>query len=694
MQTLDWQSPITYLFKKTSNTCKLLNEIGIKKLQDLLWIFPNSIDEIPPVAPFHQGKLNQLFKGQGKVLSIQKKPNLYGKGKKGIKLYNLTVLVRDLNGDRTLSLKWFNAYPSLISSIEQLEFLSFYGELSVFGSNIQIVNPYFQALDLSFDQQSFETKINYPALNTIKSTTIGMLLEKIPSALWDNIPEHLPSEIVTRRQLLSLRDCFKIMHGKLPGFKEKKEAAIKTLAYHEFFHEQIKILSRRSLVKKPKSLTLTIQDNYFQHLIKLFPYDFTEGQISSLSDIRKDLKSGHPMMRLLQGDVGSGKTTVALISILIALKSGVQAALMCPTEALALQHSLTFSAFLKNEGYNCQLIISSTRAGDKKNILNQLKEKKIDLIIGTQSLIQDSVEFNKLGLVVIDEQHKFGVEQRIKLLSKGEGVHCLVMTATPIPRSLSLTQYGDLDISAIKELPKLKKQIKTKIVTNQNFQKFLSFLKTRLLMKEQIYVVVPAIEESPELDILNLEEVFTKFNKLFSEFKVAKLHGKMKPHEKEDTIKNFLEEKINLLISTSVIEVGINVPNATVMAILNPERFGLSSLHQLRGRVGRGEKPGFCFLVLDKQVSIESMNRLSVIEKNTDGFLIAEEDLKIRGEGDLFGKDQSGKLQSRRVASLLNHADILIQAREDVEEQIQANTTWIREEMETVLKDSFVTQTI
>jgi len=373
------------------------------------------------------------------------------------------------------------------------------------------------------------------------------------------------------------------------------------------------------------------------------------------------------MMRLIQGDVGCGKTTIAMLAAMIVIENKAQVALMCPTEALASQHFISSKELFDSSLYNVRLLLGSTPSKEKKIIQKDLEEGKIDFIIGTHSLIQETIRFKELGLAIIDEQHKFGVDQRIRLTSKTTGAHCLIMSATPIPRSLSLTQYGDLDISTIKVMPSGRKGHKTRIVTVDKYQQFLSFIKTRLTLKEQVYIVVPAINESDEIeqDFHNLVNILNQFKKYFPEYVVEGLHGQMKSEDKSIMFQAFKDHKVDILVSTSVIEVGINVLNATVMAIMNPERFGLSSLHQLRGRVGRGDKPGFCFLVNDKSVSNLSMERLKVIENNTDGFKIAEEDLKIRGEGDLFGTDQSGSMAQKRLANIILHADVLSEARED-----------------------------
>ena len=466
------------------------------------------------------------------------------------------------------------------------------------------------------------------------------------------------------------------------------------MIYEEFFEDQLKIYLRRKYFKKPKATKYNISPENFNEALKLYPYELTTDQKKTLEEIKRDFVSEHPMMRLVQGDVGCGKTTVAMIASYIVIKNGAQVAFMCPTEALAMQHFASAEELFSHTDICFKLILGSTPAKEKKQILADLLSGKIQFIIGTHALIQETIQFKELGLAIIDEQHKFGVDQRIKLTSKGQGTHCLIMSATPIPRSLSLTQYGDLDISTIKTMPAGRRGHKTRIVTAETFQQFLSFIKTRLYMDEQIYVVVPAINENPEQDFHNLVDTLDRFKKFFPEQVVEGLHGQMKADEKAKMFNHFKSHKIDILVSTSVIEVGINVLNATVMAIINPERFGLSSLHQLRGRVGRGEKPGFCFLVNDKKLSALSMERLKVIEGSTDGFKIAEEDLKLRGEGDLFGTDQSGSLSQKRLANIVLHADILYLAREDAHALIQAKDSDIERLLEKFSRDERIFTTV
>lgn len=671
--SIGWDSSLLdFLGKANIKSIEKLNAAGIKEMRDLLWIFPLRVIELPPLREFKYVEEGRTFIGRAKVLNIQAKPNFRIRGRGKAMLYNIMVHVQDALSDKILQLKWFNSYGSVKEKISKATWIEFMGEASLFNGQPQFANPEFHILESPdspspFATASNELKIQYPTVNTVPGITIKKFMDKIPASLWNNIPETLPESIIKRKNFLSLSESFKVIHAKIKPNADLEAQAEKRLIYEEFFEDQIKIYLRRQYFKKPQSQVFKVEEQTFKSFCARYPYTLTSDQMNTMNEVRKDLLGPHPMMRLVQGDVGCGKTTIAMIAAMIVIENGAQTALMCPTEALATQHYLSTKELFDESQYNVKLLLGSTPAKEKKQIQKELAEGEIDFIIGTHSLIQKSVEFKNLGLAIIDEQHKFGVDQRIKLTSKTSGTHCLIMSATPIPRSLSLTQYGDLDISTIRVMPAGRKGHKTRIVTEETYPQFLNFIKTRLSLGEQIYVVVPAITENveSEQDFHNLEAVLEKFKKYFPQNHVEGLHGQMKPDEKAQMFHDFKAHKIDILVSTSVIEVGINVINATVMAIMNPERFGLSSLHQLRGRVGRGEKPGFCFLVNDKTISALSMERLKVIENNTDGFKIAEEDLKIRGEGDLFGTDQSGSQSQKRLANIILHADVLNEARTD-----------------------------
>lgn len=697
---ISWNSSLEDLLGKASKKSyeKLLSA-NFLEIADFLWVFPLRVIELPPLRSFEHIEEGRMFIGRAKILNVQARPNFRVKGKGRAMLYNIIVHVQDLLSERIISLKWFNSYGSITSKISKCTLIEFMGEASVFNGQFQFTNPEFYSLESSDDPSLFVTvsndlKIQYPTINTVSGVHIKKFIDKIPTDLWNNIPETLPKKLLEQNKFLSLGDAFKIIHAKTKPTPELELKAEHRLIYEEFFIDQIKINLRRKFFKKPKTKKISITEPMLKSFASLYPYELTVDQSKALNDVRRDLASEHPMMRLIQGDVGCGKTTVAMIAAMIVIENGNQVALMCPTEALAIQHYVSALELFGENTVNFKLILGSTPAKEKKLIQSQLLSGEINYIIGTHSLIQESITFKSLALAIIDEQHKFGVDQRIKLTSKGQGVHCLIMSATPIPRSLSLTQYGDLDISTIKSMPSGRKGHKTRIVTEETYQPYLNFLKTRLSLKEQIYIVVPAINENPDQDFHNLNDILERYKKYFPDHKVEGLHGQMKSDEKARTFLDFKLHKIDILVSTSVIEVGINVLNATVMAIINPERFGLSSLHQLRGRVGRGEKPGFCFLVNDKQISALSRERLKVIESNTDGFKIAEEDLKLRGEGDLFGTDQSGGAPQKRLANIVLHADILYQAREDALRLIDQKDPEIEILLDKFSKDTRVFTTV
>lgn len=670
LSKLTWSSSLEELYpkNKVSKSATALIQSGYQKLSDLLWLLPLRVYIIPREKDFSHIREGEYFKGSGTIVNVISRPNFKSRGKNGAALLNISAIVKDSRSEQTITLKWFNCYQSQVKKIQSLTHITFLGNVSTFAQTYQIVNPETGAKMSQSDESSL--KVQYPTTNSVSSANIAKVFKKIPGNLWDVIEENLPHKTISSNQFPSRVDVFKTLHGLNhqgdSWDKELEDQCKMRLIYEELFYDQIKVHLRRKEHKKPHIEPMTGLKEALSPLLSKLPYELTVDQAKAMDDICEDFESTHPMMRLVQGDVGCGKTTIALLSISLIAKQGAQSAFMCPTEALATQHYHTITNEYQDSNLKVRLLKGSMKAKEKKEILAELKSGECNVVIGTHALIQKSVEFKKLQFVIIDEQHKFGVNQRIQLTQKGDSPHCLIMTATPIPRSLSLTQYGDLDITSIHSMPGNRKGQKTRIITEDNYQNYLNFVKTRLSMGEQVYVVVPSITESEVIDIENLEQNLTKYRGYFPEASIDGLHGQLAAEEKDDILKKFTENKINLLVSTSVVEVGINVLNATVMAIHGPERFGLSSLHQLRGRVGRGDKPGFCFLVCDRRVGKESLERLQVIEQTSDGFQIAEEDLKIRGEGNLFGTEQSGSAHERRLANIVLHGSILNAAKKDL----------------------------
>ncbi len=688
---LSWTSPLELLTqgRRPSPTIEKLSAVGIKTLFDLLWILPLRIQKMPRLLPFREARLEEVFKGAGKVLHVEVRPAFGRRGKGNILLYNAHVVIKDDQSPETLSLRWFNVYPNQKKQIEALDRIVFLGLVQEFKAQRQVINP--QLIDLAGPTTDY--LIEYPTVNKIAGTFLRKVFDLIPGRLWDEIPETIPA--LEYDKTLGLGQAFKIIHGKVApeDFTLKlRDAAEERLVYEEFLIDQLKIQARRKFIKKKAAPVLGVDEGRVADLVNHLPFELTEDQKKVFQDIVTDLRSGSPMMRMVQGDVGCGKTIVAFLAARVANKAGFQVALMCPTETLATQHYESFRAL--NPALNLELLLGSTKAKEKKEILKRLASGETEIVIGTHALFQDTVTFAKLGLAVIDEQHKFGVEQRLRLVAKGAGTHSLIMTATPIPRTLSLAQYGDLDISSIRMMPAGRRGIKTRITEPVNYSKYLDFVRSRLALGEQAYFVFPAIDESETADLQSVKENAKKYQELFSGYRVEMLHGQLKAEEKEATVRAFRDKSVDVLVATSVIEVGINVPNATIMSIYNPERFGLSSLHQLRGRVGRGDRPGFCFLVLSKDLPPEALQRLQVVERNLDGFVIAEEDLRFRGEGDLFGVDQSGTTSTKKLANFLTHSAILEAVVRDVDALQKSRPELLAPHLERLAKDQKILDTI
>ncbi|MCO4753916.1 MAG: ATP-dependent DNA helicase RecG [Bacteriovoracaceae bacterium] len=663
-KVLSWNSDILALSsssKPSQSLIKLQND-GFNKVKDLLWILPLRLQSSPTAQKFNMMNEGELFLGKAKLISANFSPSYGRRGKGRVQLFNATLMVKDQLSDEIINLKFFNTYPGFQKQIEAKDSFTFLGQPTLYKGQLQINNP---KLDPPETKSSTGMLIEYPTVATVPGRYIKGIIDKIPDTLWEQDVDFFETRLNLPTNFQTLIETFAIMHGKRRSNAQERIDAHADLVYYEFFEDQLKVLARKQGNKAKAAPKINWDENHFKDFLALLPYELTKDQQAVLNQIKEDFAQGHPMMRMAQGDVGCGKTTVALLAALMVVKNKGQVALMCPTESLALQHAQTFRELVPH-GTEIELLLGSTRPAQKKTIYSRLKTGKIDIIIGTHSLIQDSVDFKNLQFVIIDEQHKFGVEQRQRLSGKGYGAHTLIMTATPIPRTLQLAQYGDLEISTIRTMPTGRSGIKTRIVSASTYEKYLSFIKTRLSLGEQVYIVAPAITESETLDIRNVEEIEKEYKQYFPEFRIQALHGKLKASDKQEIFEKFSDNSIDLLISTSVIEVGINVTNATVMSIYNPDRFGLSSLHQLRGRVGRGSKPGFCFLVANQKVSKDSMDRLKVIEQSIDGFHIAEADLKNRGEGDLFGISQSGSVTQRKVASIFEHFDIFDRVNRDL----------------------------
>lgn len=494
----------------------------------------------------------------------------------------------------------------------------------------------------------------YPATGKLTSNAIAKVVKTALESL-EEIPETLDKSVRDKYNLISLDRAIRQIH--FPDSEEDMQQARHRLIFEELLTLQLGLLKLKGRNKTKTNLRMTA--DFTEEFKSLLPFEMTNAQKRAIKDCLVDMAGDYPMNRLLQGDVGSGKTAVAAGLCFTVIRNGYQCALMAPTEILAVQHYEGLSKMLLSTGINVRLLTGSTKAKEKREIKAALIEGEIDLLIGTHAIIQNDVEFKSIGLVITDEQHRFGVKQRAALAEKGEGIHTLVMSATPIPRTLGLILYGDLDISMLDELPPGRQEIRTDVVDSRYHQRLYKFIKDAADRGEQAYIICPAIEESEESIALKSAEQYAQelSESAFRGYNIGLLHGKMKPKEKDNVMKAFSSGDVQILVATTVVEVGVDVPNATIMVIENAERFGLSQLHQLRGRIGRGSKKSFCVLVSDSK-SESSRNRLEVMKKNRNGFKIADEDLKARGPGDFFGERQHG-LPALKIADMLQDMETL-----------------------------------
>ncbi|MDI6760100.1 MAG: ATP-dependent DNA helicase RecG [Candidatus Brocadiaceae bacterium] len=670
------QKPLQYLKGVGPKRAELLGRLGLFTPQGLLYFLPRDYQDRSQITPIKDVKFGSTATVKGTVLDVGLKPT---RGRRTL----LEVLVDDRTG--TIAATWFNQ-PFLAEKFRKGQEVLLHGKIGSY-KYLQIVNPEFEFLDegrgdltARGDPPKADSR-PYTGIVPIYPLTEGIgqgyLRRLAMRALEECVPyleEVIPPSLQRLRRLMPLQEAVKEVH--FPASMEAMRRARKRLVYEELFLFQMAVALRRNRVRQEKGYAFSIGPNVDVHVRRLFPFRLTGAQERAIGDIRRDMESPRPMNRLLQGDVGSGKTVVALYAMLAAVANGFQTALMAPTEILAEQHYRTLGRYLARARVKVALFAGGSPR--RKENLEALAKGEIDIAVGTHALISRDVHFKKLGLVVVDEQHKFGVLQRAGLRLKGQRPDVLVMTATPIPRSLSLTLFGDLDVSIIDEMPPGRPPVKTLWVSRKRLQEAYEFLRCRLREGRQVFVVYPLIEESVgarcNVPLLrSAKEGARLFQKYFPEFRVEPLHGRMTSAEKERIMRDFRERRIHILVSTVVIEVGIDVPNATIMVIEHAERFGLAQLHQLRGRIGRGAEQSNC-LLLAEPGSPEAKKRLEVFTRTNDGFIIAEEDLKLRGPGELFGTRQHG-LPDLKVADLVRDLPLLVQAREDAFRLVETDAT-------------------
>ena len=670
---------IKYLQGVGPQRATLLNkELNIFSLHDLLYYFPYKYVDRSRLYYIHEIDGNMPYiQLKGQILSFE----TIGEGRQR------RLVAHFSDGTGVIDLVWFQGIKYLMGRYKAHEEYIVFGKPTVFNGRINVAHPDIDpAKDLTLSTMGLQPYYN----TTDKMKRAGLnshALEKLMgnafALLQGAMPETLSQKVVEEHHLMSLDEAIRNIH--FPQNPEKLRKAQYRLKFEELFYVQLNIL------RYAKDRQRKYRGLYFEKVGEVFntfysqnlPFQLTGAQKRVIKEIRKDMGSGRQMNRLLQGDVGSGKTLVALMSMLIALDNGYQACMMAPTEILAAQHYETIKQLLFGMNVRVELLMGSVKGKKREEILKGLLTGDVHILIGTHAVLEDTVGFSSLGMVVIDEQHRFGVAQRAKLWAKNTcPPHVLVMTATPIPRTLAMTLYGDLDVSVIDELPPGRKPIQTIHQFDNRRPSLYAGIRKQIAEGRQVYIVYPLIKESEKMDIKNLEEGYEHICEEFPECQVSKVHGQMKPAEKDAEMQRFVNGETQIMVATTVIEVGVNVPNASVMVIENAERFGLSQLHQLRGRVGRGADQSYCILVTSYKLSEDTRKRLEIMVQTCDGFEIAEADLKLRGPGDLEGTQQSGVAFDLKIADIAKDGQLLQYVREVASAILEKDPTCVFPENE------------
>jgi ATP-dependent DNA helicase RecG len=639
----------------------LLNkELDIFTFEDLLYYFPYKYIDRSKFYTVRELQSDTAYvQLKGKITRFE----TVGTGR----TQRLTALFSDSTG--SIELVWFKGIKYVLEQYKVNEEYIVFGKPSLFNGRINIAHPEIDKIQDAGEKQKivlqgFYNTTEKMKTNFLNSKAIQKIMFNLISSLHEKVPETLPGYLISQFKLMSLHEALVNIH--FPSSASQLSRARQRLKFEELFYIQLSLL-RTAKIRNQQSRGFRFEHVgdafnrfYKQHLT----FELTNAQKKVIREIRADVGSGKQMNRLLQGDVGSGKTLVALMVMLLAVDNGFQACIMAPTEILATQHYETISGFLTEMNLNVGLLTGSTKKKERVQLHEQLQSGSLHILIGTHALLEDNVQFNNLGLVVIDEQHRFGVAQRAKLWAKNDQApHILVMTATPIPRTLAMTIYGDLEVSVIDELPPGRKPIQTYHYYENKRNSVYRFIRKEIGEGRQIYIVYPLIEESESLDFQNLTEGFGQLKEVFPDYKLSMVHGKLKPAEKDEAMRRFASGETQIMVATTVIEVGVNVPNASVMIIESAQRFGLSQLHQLRGRVGRGADQSYCILLTPFELGKETRKRMEIMVRTNDGFEIAEADLKMRGPGDIEGTQQSGLPFDLRISDLAHDSQMLQFAR-------------------------------
>lgn len=669
----------------------VLEKAGIVTINDLICHFPRRYIDRKHTAKISDLELGREITAIGKVVAFR----LAGGAKP-----RFILILRDDSGE--LRCIWFQGARYMRNAFKIGEWLAVHGKVR-FYDGFQITHPEYDRLtDPDYDSDLGEDKIVPLYPSTAELSQVGLdskglrrLVSRVLPDVIKNIEENLPMRVIKEFRLLGRRAAYKMIHA--PESEEQLEAAGRRLKFEELFYLQLMMaLRRRQHSLSSGATSFKLVGDTTRTLLARVPFELTQSQKTALREIWSDMQLERPMNRLLQGDVGSGKTIVALVAMLIAVENGCQAVLMAPTEILAEQHFLNFHNWLNDLGITTALLTGSQNRSKRNLTLEKIVSGEVQIVVGTHALIQDPIEFHRLGLAVIDEQHRFGVVQRERLMKKGENPDILIMTATPIPRTLAMTLYGDLDVSEIQKPPG-RKLVKTAWRYAGKRDEVYDFVRTEVSKGRQAYIVFPLVEETEKLDLRAASESFAQLKSgVFEGFNIALLHGRMKPDQKEEVMRSFKDGDCQILVSTTVIEVGIDVKNATVMVIEHAERFGLSQLHQLRGRVGRGKHKSYCILLAGGELSAIARQRLQAISKLDDGFEIADVDLRLRGPGEFFGLRQHG-LPRLRIANLVDDKAILESARKEAFSMVandsgleSIDNRMVRTFFEQYYKDQFV----
>lgn len=642
---VDLDKDVKYVKTVGPNRVKLLNKLNIYTLKDLIEYYPRDYEDRSKPKNLYEctdgeevlieamaaGRITEMHKGR---MTISR------------------LIVKDQTG--TCYMTWFNQ-GYLRDKFQPGRMYRFFGKISNKNGRLEMNSPVYDEIDQS--KNTGKIIPIYPLTYELKQNTLRKIIENGLAEVKGKLPETLPEYILKENNLWDINNTIERIHFPIEfsDFNKARER----LVFEELLTTQLALLKLKNNYEHETDGIQFSKDVYMSDVINILPFKLTKAQLRVLEEIDRDMESNKPMNRLLQGDVGSGKTVVAMIAAYKAVKSGYQATIMAPTAILASQHLESFQGILEELGIKTELLISSVTKKKKSEILEKLQSGEIDILIGTHAILEENVVFKNLGLVVTDEQHRFGVKQRGTIASKGQNPDVIAMSATPIPRTLALILYGDLDISIIDELPPNRKKIETYAVRKNMEERVNNFIRKQITEGRQAYIVCPLVEENEDMEGLqSVIELAEKYQKeTFSEYKVAYLHGKMKPKEKDEIMERFKNGEIQILIATTVIEVGVNVPNSSIMVVENAERFGLAQLHQLRGRVGRGEYQSYCILKYEGN-SETIKQRMKVMCDTNDGFIISEKDLELRGSGDFFGTEQHG-LPEFKIANLFEDIAVL-----------------------------------